>query len=74
MKKIHYGWVICLNCTVVLICTMGMGINVFPLYLPYLEVELCPTGDDTRLITLTPVGGFRTLDEEALRSAIDERN
>ena len=40
----------------------------------YLEVELCPTGDDTRLITLTPVGGFRTLDEEALRSAIDERN
>lgn len=40
----------------------------------YLEVALCPTGDDARRITLTPVGDFRTLDEAALRCAIDERN
>lgn len=42
----------------------------------YLEVELCPNGETTRLITFTPVGGFRMLDEAALRDAIahDERN
>ena len=32
----------------------------------YLEVELQPTGDDSRRITLTPVGGFRELDEKGL--------
>lgn len=42
----------------------------------YLEVELSPTGDDSRLITLTPVGGFRALDEAAFAAALadDERN
>ena len=33
----------------------------------YLEVSLEPLGDSERRITLTPVGGFRTLDEAALR-------
>ncbi len=42
----------------------------------YLEVELCPTGDDSRRITFTPVGDFRPLDEAALTAAMvaDERN
>jgi len=39
----------------------------------YLEVALDPVGDDERRITLTPVGGFHTLDEAALRVAMDER-
>ena len=39
----------------------------------YLEVALEPVGDDERRITLTPVGGFHTLDEAALRAAMDER-
>lgn len=39
----------------------------------YLEVALEPAGDDQRRITLTPVGGFHTLDEAALRAAMDER-
>lgn len=32
----------------------------------YLEVKLEPTGDDSRLITFTPVGGFRELDWKGL--------
>ena len=32
----------------------------------YLEVALEPTDDDSRRITLTPVGGFRELDEKGL--------
>ena len=34
----------------------------------YLEVDIRPLGDEDRLITLTPVGGFRNLDEAPLRS------
>lgn len=32
----------------------------------YLEVKLEPTGDDSRRITFTPVGGFRDLDWKGL--------
>lgn len=39
----------------------------------YLEVALEPVGDDARRITLTPAGVFHTLDEAALRAAMDER-
>ena len=36
----------------------------------YLEVSLKPLGDDERQITFTPVGGFRDIDEEAIRAAL----
>ena len=36
----------------------------------YLEVALEPAGDDERRITFTPVGGFREIDEEAIRAAL----
>lgn len=36
----------------------------------YLEVALEPLGDDERRITFTPVGGFRMIDEEAIRAAL----
>lgn len=35
-----------------------------------LEIELIPTGDEERCITLTPVGGFRIPDEDRLRCAV----
>ena len=38
----------------------------------YLEVELCPTGDSDRRITLTPVGGFHSLDEAALAQLVSQ--
>jgi len=36
----------------------------------YLEVALEPAGDDERRIAFTPVGGFREIDEEAIRAAL----
>lgn len=39
----------------------------------YLEVELIPLSEARRQITLTPVGGFHPLDEEALRRDAQER-
>lgn len=36
----------------------------------YLEVALEPLSDDERQITFTPAGGFREIDEEAIRAAL----
>jgi len=37
-----------------------------------LEVDIRPIGDEERLITLTPTGGFRALDEAALRQFVSQ--
>lgn len=34
--KIHYGWGICGACVLLLICTVGVTTNSFPVFLPYL--------------------------------------
>lgn len=36
MKKIHYGWMICVGCTLMMLCCSGMVINAFSAYLPFL--------------------------------------
>jgi len=33
----------------------------------YLQVELIPVGDEERVIELTPVGGFRSIDENQMQ-------
>ena len=38
----------------------------------YLEVDIAPIGDDDRRITLTPVGGFRELDESAISQLVSQ--
>ncbi len=35
MKRIHYGWVICLCATLILGCGMGLTVNAFSVYLNY---------------------------------------
>ena len=39
MKKMHYGWVICITCTLPLFVTMGTVSNGFSVYLPYIMEE-----------------------------------
>lgn len=39
MKKIHYGWVVCLTCTLLLFVTMGTVSNGFSVYLPFIMDE-----------------------------------
>ena len=36
-NRVHYGWVICFSCTMLMICTMGFCNGVFPVYIPFLE-------------------------------------
>lgn len=39
MKKIHYAWVICFACALMLFCTSGLCINAFTIYMPYIRIQ-----------------------------------
>ena len=58
MKKIHYSWLVCVSCTVLLVCTMGFCNNVFPVYLPYLEREYLTGAQGSGLISIRCLFGI----------------
>lgn len=35
-KRMHYAWVICFSCSLLLFCTSGLSVNAFSIYLPYI--------------------------------------
>lgn len=35
-KKLHYAWVICACCTLVMVCNSGLIVSGFPVYTPYI--------------------------------------
>jgi len=39
MKTIHYSWLICAGCTLLLFCTAGLTTSAFSVYQPYLIAE-----------------------------------
>lgn len=39
MKRIHYSWVVCGACTLVMICNMGLCSNILSVYLPFIEAS-----------------------------------
>lgn len=39
MKRIHYGWVVCLGCALLLFCTSGLAVNAFTIYQPYIITQ-----------------------------------
>lgn len=59
MKKLHYGWVICVTCTLLLFVTMGTVSNGFSVYLPYIMQERGLTHAQTSsLVTLRCLVAF----------------
>ncbi len=36
MKRVFYGWYVCLGCALLLFCTSGLTINAFTIYQPYI--------------------------------------
>ena len=36
MRKLHYGWFVCLGCAMILFCTSGLAINTFTIYQPFI--------------------------------------
>lgn len=58
MKRIHYGWLVCASCTLLLVCTMGFCNNVFPVYLPYLEQTYLTSTQGSGLISIRCLFGI----------------
>ena len=59
MRKLHYGWVICVTCTLLLFVTMGTVSNGFSVYLPYIMDERGLTNAQTSsLVTLRCLVSF----------------
>ena len=56
MKKIHYGWFVCLICTGVMFCALGLTSTAFSVYLPYLISEAGLTNTQGGMIpTIRPL-------------------
>lgn len=62
MRKIHYGWVICVTCTLLLFVTMGTVSNGFSIYLPYIMAERGLTHAQTSslvaFVAMLLIGGY----------------
>ncbi len=61
-EKMHYGWVICITCTLSLFVTMGTVSNGFSVYLPYIMEEKGLTNAQTSsLVTLRCAVSFLSM-------------
>ena len=50
-KKLHYGWIVCIGCTLMMLCCSGMVINAFSAYLPFLVEKYGLTQTEASMIT-----------------------
>lgn len=57
-KQIHYGWLICLSCTLLMVCTMGFCNGVFPVYLPFLEQQGMSGAQTSALLSIRCLFGI----------------
>lgn len=62
MKKIHYGWLVCLGCALLLFCTSGLCINAFTVYQPYiLEQNNFTNAQSSMIITFRSLFSFLSM-------------
>ncbi len=62
MKKIHYAWVICFACALLLFCIGGLCINAFGIYLPFIREQNGFSNTQTStLVTLRNLGCFAAM-------------
>ena len=62
MKRIHYGWVVCLGCALLLFCTSGLSVNAFTIYQPYiLEQNGFTNAQSSFIITIRSLFAFLSM-------------
>ena len=59
MKKIHYAWVVCIGCALILFCTSGLSVNAFSIYQPYIISQ--NQFSNTQLSTMIAFRNFASL-------------
>ena len=59
MKKLHYSWIICVGCALLLFCTSGLSINAFTVYQPYiLQQNQFTNAQSSAIITVRSLFSF----------------
>lgn len=59
MKRIHYGWFVCIGCALLLFCTSGLSVNAFTVYQPYILLKHAFTNtQSSTIITVRSLFSF----------------
>ncbi len=59
MKKVHYAWLVCAGCALLLFCTSGLSVNAFTIYQPYiLEQNAFTNAQSSMIITVRNLFAF----------------
>ena len=62
MKKIHYSWLVCAGCALLLFCTSGLSINAFSVYQPYiLQQNAFTNAQSSTIITVRSLFAFLSM-------------
>ncbi|MBO4317280.1 MAG: MFS transporter [Mailhella sp.] len=62
MKHIHYGWLVCLGCALILFCTSGLAVNAFTIYQPCMLSENGFTNTQaSAIVTVRSLTGFLSM-------------
>lgn len=62
MKKVHYGWFVCVGCAMLLFCTSGLSVNAFTVYQPYiLELNNYTNTQTSAIITIRSLFAFASM-------------
>ena len=60
MKKIHYAWVICMTCSLLFICNMGLCSNILTIYLPFIEAGGISHSAGSTILSVRSASAFLT--------------
>lgn len=62
MKRIHYSWVVCAVCTLLLFCTVGLASSAFSVHQPYIIAENGFTNAEaSTIVTVRYIAGMSTM-------------
>ena len=57
--RLHYGWVVCAACALLLFCTSGLAVNAFTIYQPYILAQNGFTNaQSSMIVTVRSLFGF----------------
>lgn len=61
MKKIHYAWVVCFACTLLMISNMGLCSNILTVYLPFIENAGITDGQGSAMLSVRCLFSFLSI-------------
>ena len=62
MRKVFYGWYVCLGCALIIFCTSGLCVNAFTVYQPYIiQLNGFTNAQASTIITVRSLFAFASM-------------